>query len=49
MSLDLDFELLWGYAVQIVNMLWPVVAIIAGFGLGGAILSFIASKLRNVF
>jgi hypothetical protein len=47
MTLSLDMSTLFTNASTIVNALWPIVGISAGFALGFGILSMVASAIQK--
>lgn len=47
MSLSLDMSTLFNNASTIVNNLWPIVGIAAGFALGFGILGMISSAIQK--
>jgi hypothetical protein len=49
MSFSIDTTALFDYATQIISGLMPVVAIVAGFGLGASVLAFLMRSLKNIF
>ncbi len=47
MTLSLDMTTLFDNASAIVNALWPIVGISAGFALGFGILAMVASEIQK--
>jgi len=47
MTLSLDMQTLFDNASTIVNALWPIVGISAGFALGFGILTMVASAIQK--
>lgn len=47
MTLSLDMQTLFDNASMIVNNLWPIVGISAGFALGFGILSTVTAAIRG--
>ena len=49
MSFDVDMSQLLNSAASLFNGLWPVFAIVAGLGLGVALVKFITKAIQDAF
>jgi hypothetical protein len=49
MSFNVDFDQLLGTASDLFNGLWPVFAVVAGLGLGVALVKFITKAIQDAF